>query len=75
MKRIDFLYVSGRHVDLPDETRGEICGSMMMTTAAMKYQSNFSTFNLQTVRSRSQERLVESLKQGMEIWMLVKPSK
>jgi hypothetical protein len=72
---MDFLYVSGSHVELLDETRGKICGSIMMTTAAIKYQSAFSTFNLQAVRSRPQERLVESLKQGLAIWMLSSPSK
>jgi hypothetical protein len=72
---MDFLYVSGSHVELLDETRGKICGSITMTTAAMKYQSAFSTFILQAVRSRPQERLVESLKQGLVIWMLSSPSK
>ena len=75
VKRMDFFYVSGRHLQMRDETRGKIIGSIMMTTAAMKYQSAFSTFNLQAVRSRSQERLVESLKQGFNIWMLSTPSK
>ena len=75
VKRMDFFYVSGRHLQLRDETRGKICGSIMMTTAAMKYQSAFSTFNLQAVRSRSQERLVESLKQGLHICILSSPSK
>jgi hypothetical protein len=72
---MDFLYVSGSHVELLDETRGKICGSIMMTTAAVKYQSALSTFILQPVRSRPQERLVESLKQGLVIWMLSSPSK
>ena len=75
VERMDFLYVSGSHVELLDETRGKICGSIMMTTAALKYQSAFSTFILQPVRSRPQERLVESLKQGLVIWMLSSPSK
>jgi hypothetical protein len=75
VERMDFLYVSGNHIELRDETRGKICGSIMMTTAAMKYQSAFSTFNLHAVRSRPQERLVESLKQGLDIWMLSNPSK
>ncbi|CAB3989462.1 Phthiocerol synthesis polyketide synthase type I [Paramuricea clavata] len=74
VERMEFLFVSGNHIELRDETRGKICGSMMMTTAAMKYQSAFSTFNLQAVRSRPQERLVESLKQGLAIWMLSSPS-
>ncbi len=72
---MDFLYVSGSHFELYDETRGKICGTLMMTTAAMKYQSTFSTFKLQAVRSRPQERLVESLKQGLDLWMLSRPSK
>ena len=75
VKRMDFLYVSGNHLELRDEIRGKTCGSMMMTTAAMKYQSSFSTFYLQPVRSRPQERLVESLKQGLVIWMLSSPGK
>ena len=75
VKRMDFLYVSGTHLELLDENRGKICGSLMMTTAAMKCQSSFSTFYLQPVRSRPQERLVESLKQGWVIWMLSSPSK
>ena len=72
---MDSFYVSGSHTELRDETRGKICGSIMMTTAAMRYQSTFSTFNLQAVRSRPQERLVESLKQSLDIWMLSSPSK
>ena len=75
VKRMDFLYVSGNHLELRDETRGKICGFMIMTTAAMKYQSSFSTFCLQPVRSGRQERLVESLKQGLVIWMLSSPRK
>ena len=75
VKRMDIFYVSGNHLELLDENRGKICGSMMMTTAAMKYQSSFSTFYLQSVRSRPQERLVESLKQGLVIWKLSSPSK
>ena len=75
VKKIDFLYIPGNHLELLDETRGKICGSMMMTTAAMKYQASFSTFCLRPVRSRPQERLVEFLKQGMIIWMLSSPSK
>ena len=75
VKRMDFLYVSGTHLELREENRGKICGSMIMTTAAMKYQSSFSTFYLQPVRSRPQERLVESLKQGLVIRMLSSPSK
>ncbi len=54
---------------------GKICGTLMTTTAAMKYQSTFSTFKLQAVRSRPQERLVESLKRGLDIWILSRPSK
>jgi hypothetical protein len=72
---MDFFYVSGGHFELCDETRGKICGSIMMTTASMKYRSTFSTFKLQVVRSRPQERLVQSLKQGMGIWMLPNPGK
>ena len=75
VKRMDCYFVPGRHLQMRDETRGKIIGSIMMTTAAMKYQSAFSIFNLQAVRSRSQERLVESLKQGFNIWMLSTPSK
>ena len=75
VKRMDFLYVSGTHLELRDENRGKICGSMMMMTAAMKYQSSFSTFYLQPVRTRPQERLVESLKQGLVVWMFSSPSK
>ena len=75
VKRMDFLYVSGSHFELCDETHGKICGTLMMTTAAMKYRSTFSTFKLQAVRSRPQERLVESLKQGLDIWILSRPSK
>ena len=75
VKRMDFFYVPGSHLELCDETRGKVCGSIMMTTAAMKYQSTFPTFKLQAVRSRPQERLVESLKQGLFIWMLSSPSK
>jgi hypothetical protein len=75
VERMDFYYVPGKHLQTRDETRGKISGSIMMTTAAMKYQSAFSTFNFQTVRSRSQERLVESLKQGLHIRMLSSPSK
>jgi hypothetical protein len=73
VKRMDSFYVSGGHFELCDETRGKICGSIMMTTASMKYRSTFSTFKLQVVRSRPQERLVQSLKQGMDIWMLPNP--
>ena len=75
VKRMDIFYVSGNHLELLDENRGKICGSMMMTTAAMKYQSSFSTFYLQPVRTRPQERLVQSLKQGLVIWKLSSPSK
>ena len=75
VKTMDIFYVPGRHLQMRDETRGKICGSIIMTTAAMKYQSAFSTFSLQTVRSRPQERLVESLKQGLHVRMLSSPSK
>lgn len=65
--RVDFLFVPGKHAELNDETRGKICGSMIMTTAAMKFQSTFSILSLQTVRSRRQERLVQNIKQGIVI--------
>ena len=72
-ERADILHVPGSHLEMQDEIRGKICGSIMMTTAVMKYQSTFS--NLQVVRSRSQQRLVESMKQGMVISILPSPSK
>ncbi|XP_028415494.1 uncharacterized protein LOC114538524 [Dendronephthya gigantea] len=74
VERMDLLYVPGSHLELRDETRGEICGSMLMTAAAMAYLSKFPYHNFQAVRSRRQERLVESLKRGIEISMLSNPS-
>ena len=72
---MDLLYVPGSHLELGDEPRAEICGSMMMTAAALNYLSKFSYHKFQAVRSRRQDRLVEFLKQGVAIWMLSSPSK
>ncbi len=72
-ERTDILYVPGSHLEMRDEIRGKICGSMMMTTAVLKYESTFS--NLQVVRSRSQQRLVESMKRGVVISILSSASK
>ena len=75
VERVDLLYVSGSHLELGDEPRAEICGSMMMTAAALNYQSSFSYHKFQDVRSRRQERSVEFLKQGIAIWRLSSLSK
>ena len=72
-ERADILYVPGSHLEMRDEIRGKICGSIMMTTAVMKYQSTFS--NLQVVRSRPQQRLVDSMKQGIIISIVPSASK
>ena len=70
VERMDLLYVSGSHLQIKGGTSGEICGNMIMTTAAMSYLSKRPHHNFQPVRSRRQERLVEFLKKGIAIWML-----
>ena len=40
-ERMDLLYVPGTHLEMMDDTRGKMCGTMMMTTAAMKFSQRF----------------------------------
>ncbi|XP_028418110.1 uncharacterized protein LOC114543232 [Dendronephthya gigantea] len=70
VERIDFLYAPGSHLKVRDGISGENCGSMIMTTAAMSYLSKSQHHNFLAVRTRRQEKLVEFLKQGIQIWML-----
>ena len=65
VRRIDFLYISGKHLELREEGRAKICGSMMMTTAAMKYLSTFSTLNIQAVRTRPRNDWWSRLSKGL----------
>ncbi|XP_028418020.1 uncharacterized protein LOC114542749 [Dendronephthya gigantea] len=75
VERIDFLYAPGSHLKVRDGISGENCGSMIMTTAAMSYLSKSQHHNFLAVRTRRQEKLVEFLKQGIQIWMLSSFSK
>lgn len=66
---MDLFAVPGSHFDQLDQPYAEVCGALIMTTASITYRSQYAMMEQPEPRSRPQQRLIDWMKQALDLSM------